>query len=414
MPQRLSTEDGGTAYATAQGSRLRHAHNPLMKHSLDVLRPLIIGLEISVVLVISSCSIEHVKKENSQAAAGASAIAYPGVEAELGEHMYPNEGRTAEALSIAIEESIRRRYSEGNARRDAHPKAHGCVKAEIHILETLPESLAKGIFIPGKTYQAWIRFSNGSSDPTRADIKRDARGMAIKVLGVPGKKLLEDEADATTQDFIMINHPVFFATDPARYLSFMDDANSGHFYQKLLIPFDLGAKGTVIALQTRSSRISNPLQARYWSMVPYQLGVGDGRQVVKYSARACESAPDPMPAKPGHDFLRSALRLTLQSGDACMEFLVQWRTSDRMEVEDSRIEWKEAQAPFYKVATIRIPQQSFDTPKQNEFCENLSFTPWHALPEHKPLGVTNRLRKVIYEHISRVRHEMNDAKRQEP
>jgi hypothetical protein len=40
-----------------------------------------------------------------------------------------------------------------------------------------------------------------------------------------------------------------------------------------------------------------------------------------------------------------------------------------MDVEDSRIEWKEAQALFYKVATIRIPRQVFDTPEQNEFCE---------------------------------------------
>ena len=32
-------------------------------------------------------------------------------------------------------------------------------------------------------------FYNGSSDPIRPDIKKDARGMAIKVLGVPGKKL---------------------------------------------------------------------------------------------------------------------------------------------------------------------------------------------------------------------------------
>src|ERR1019366_4418104 len=121
-------------------------------------------------------------------------------------------------------------------------------------------SLAKGIFVPGQTYQAWIRFSNGSSDPTRADIKRDARGMAIKVLGVPGKKLLLDEGQATTQDFIMINHPVFFATDPARYLSFMEDANSENSLRKLLIPFDLGFKGTVIALETRNTRITNPLQ----------------------------------------------------------------------------------------------------------------------------------------------------------
>ncbi|MDQ9758332.1 hypothetical protein RFZ45_05205, partial [Acinetobacter baumannii] len=63
---------------------------------------------------------------------------------------------------------------------------------------------------------------------------------------------------------------------------------------------------------------------------------------------------------------------------------------------------------------IHIPKQSFDTPEQNQFCENLSFTPWHALPEHKPLGAINRMRKIIYENISRVRHDINSAPRQEP
>lgn len=348
------------------------------------------------------------------AAAQASPVTlpYPSINTAVGEHLYPDETAIAERLSAAIDESVRKTYSAGNARRDAHPKAHGCVKAEVHVLESLPDALAKGIFIPGKTYLAWIRFSNGSSDPTRADIKRDARGMAIKVLDVPGKKLMEDEAEATTQDFIMINHPVFFASDPARYLSFFQDANSNHFYSKLLIPFALGAKGTLIAAETRSTRISNPLQTRYWSMVPYQLGLDS--QAVKYSARGCPGTVDRMPIKPEHDFLRAALRNTLQNDDACMEFLVQPRTSDRMDVEDSTIEWKEAQAPFYPVAIIRIPQQVFDSPEQNEFCENLSFSPWHALPEHRPLGAMNRLRKVIYQRISRTRHEMNDALRHEP
>jgi Catalase len=365
-------------------------------------------------LVTASCGLTQVKDADPQEVAALNGLRYSSPDAQLGEHLYPDESAIADKLSVVIEESIRKRYSAGTARRDAHPKAHGCVKAEIRIADTLPEALAKGLFIPGKTYQAWIRFSNGSADPTHADIKGDARGMAIKVLGVPGKKLLEDEAEATTQDFILINHPVFFATDPARYLSFMNDANSEHFYRKLLIPFDLGLKGTLIALKTGSSKISNPVQIRYWSMVPYQLGAGDHRQAVKYSARGCSATTDPLPKNPEHDFLRDALRHTLQSGDACMEFLVQPRASDSMDVEDSRNEWKEAAAPFYKLATIRIPQQVFDTPEQNTFCENLSFTPWHALTEHKPLGVTNRLRKVIYEHISHVRHEMNQTKWQEP
>lgn len=100
--------------------------------------------------------------------------------------------------------------------------------------------------------------------------------------------------------------------------------------------------------------------------------------------------------------------------NVCMEFLIQPRTSTKMLVEDAMTEWKENEAPFYQVATIHIPKQSFDTPEQNQFCENLSFTPWHALPEHKPLGAINRMRKIIYENISRVRHDINSAPRQEP
>jgi Catalase len=384
------------------------------KGVLECWCPTRLGLLFSLGLILAGCAASPIKGPNPEVLAPLKVLSYSSADAQLGEHLYPDENLIADKLSVVIEESIRKQYSTGSVRRDAHPKAHGCVKAEFHIVDTLPETLAKGMFVPGKTYQAWIRFSNGSGDPTRADIKRDARGMAIKVLGVSGKKILEDEPGAATQDFIMINHPVFFATDPARYLSFMNDANSDHFYRKLLIPFDLGAKGTRIALETRSSRISNPLQTRYWSMVPYQLGIGESRLAVKYSARGCSATSDPMPKRPGHDFLRDALRRTLQSGDACMEFWVQPRTSDAMDVEDSRIEWKEAEAPFYKLASIRVPPQTFDTPEQNRVCENLSFTPWHALPEHKPLGVTNRLRRVIYDHISRVRHEMNDTRREEP
>jgi hypothetical protein len=123
---------------------------------------------------------------------------------------------------------------------------------------------------------------------------------------------------------------------------------------------------------------------------------------------------DPLPAHPGHDYLRDALRTTLMKDGLTMKFMVQPRTSEVMSVEDSMVEWNETQAPFYDVATIVIPPQDFDTPEQNQFGENLSFNPWHALPEHRPLGALNRLRKVVYDRISRVRHEMNSVKRQEP
>ncbi len=340
-------------------------------------------------------------------------ISYPSIDPALGEAYYPEEQATASAIATEIDQSIRKQYAAGHVLRDAHPKAHGCVKAEFNVLPTLGPTLAHGVFIPGKRYQAVIRFSNGDPDATRPDAKGDVRGMAIKLLGVPGSKLLDDEATAQTQDFIMINHPNFFNNDPARYLRLIHDT-SGGFFSKLMIPFALGFKGSLIAAKATSSHISNPLQTRYWSTVPYQLGTGSDRLAVKYSARACGPTVNAMPKDPSPDYLRAAMKNTLSKGDACMEFLVQPRTSPSMAVEDSMTEWTEDKAPFYPVATIHILQQDFDTPEQNQMCENLSYTPWHALPEHRPLGVTNRIRKIVYDRISLTRHAVNGTVRQEP
>jgi hypothetical protein len=54
------------------------------------------------------------------------------------------------------------------------------------------------------------------------------------------------------------------------------------------------------------------------------------------------------------------------------------------------------------------------SPEQDLFCENLSFSPWHGLPEHRPLGLVNRVRKVAYSQISELRHELNRVSRLEP
>lgn len=367
-----------------------------------------------LVFVLTGCSETLHSQTSLSVKPSSENIAYPEIDPVLGEKLQPNEELIAHNIAQVIEKSIREQYRAGNALRDAHPKAHGCVRAEFHVSKNIPTQLTKGIFIPDQTYQAWIRFSNASNDASNADINKDARGIAIKILGVTGQKILESEKQATTQDFIMINHPVFFANDAKRYLSFMNDVNSHNMIRKLHIPIALGFKGTMNALGARHSQIANPLYARYWSMVPYQLGLGNDRKTVKYSVRACSMPPNNLPKNPSHNYLREALKNTLQSTDACMEFLVQPRTSSKMLVEDSMTEWDEKAAPFYQVATIHIPKQNFDTPEQNQFCENLSFTPWHALPEHRPLGAVNRVRKVIYENISRVRHDMNSAPRQEP
>jgi len=39
-----------------------------------------------------------------------------------------------------------------------------------------------------------------------------------------------------------------------------------------------------------------------------------------------------------------------------------------------------------------------------KFCENLSFDPWHTLPEQRPLGAINRIRLQVHSGISAKRH----------
>src|SRR3546814_2533376 len=79
--------------------------------------------------------------------------------------------------------------------------------------------LRQGVFSePGKTWQAWVRLSNGNAYP-QFDRIRDARGMAIKLHDVPGEKLTRDPRHAGEQDFVMFNHPVFFVRDVAEYRS---------------------------------------------------------------------------------------------------------------------------------------------------------------------------------------------------
>ena len=341
----------------------------------------------------------------------------PEIDADLGESVWPGEAAVTQAIAELIGRAVEKKYppEKRPARRDAHPKAHGCVRARFSVEAVLPENLAQGAFVPGKTYDAWIRFSNGNSDPDRADIKGDARGMAIKLMGVPGVKLLPEESAAETQDFILINHPVFFIDDPQDYLKLIRRGESSNPLVKATAPLALGVKGALIARAISQKKIENPLFTRFWSMVPYRLGDDAHKQAIKFSAKPCIAHPnDRIPENPDADYLRKAMANTLAAGDACFDFMVQPRLSASMKVEDSKTEWKESEAPFIKVATITIPAQTFDSPEQMAFCENLSFTPWHSLPEHGPLGAVNRVRRTVYEQVSKVRHALNHAPREEP
>jgi len=67
-----------------------------------------------------------------------------------------------------------------------------------------------------------------------------------------------------------------------------------------------------------------------------------------------------------------------------------------------------------KVATLVIPPQVFSTPERVLQARQMSFNPWHAIAEHRPLGNQNRARKLIYLETSRVRQRINAEDHVEP
>ena len=103
---------------------------------------------------------------------------------------------------------------------------------------------------------------------------------------------------------------------------------------------------------------------------------------------------------------------TLLKHEIVYDFLIQFQTDPvKMPIEDPTVIWD---SPFIKMATIRIPTQVFDLPKRMEFGDNLSFNSWHVLPEHRPLGNFNRVRKIIYTEMYAFRHKHNKLTDVEP
>ncbi len=291
--------------------------------------------------------------------------------------------------------------------RGAHSKGHACVKAYFDVLENIAPELQQGIFqIPGKRYKSWIRFSNGrSSTKGNHDADKDAHGMALKLFNIYDDTLMQPDDGPETQDFLMHDSPVFFTADLEDYNRFVESDDKILYFFDGINPFKWKLRELRYGLATLKKPPVSPLRTQYFSNTAYKLGTLN----IKFNTKSCMTAPeitgqdinDP-------DFLRKTMAEELQDSEACFEFRVQLQDPDKyMPIEDPSILWKESDSPFITVAKIIIPQQEFDSEQQQQFCENLSFSPWNALSEHRPVGQLNRIRKQVYEASSKYRHENN-------
>ena len=291
-------------------------------------------------------------------------------------------------------------HPSGEMPRFNQGRAAGCVDAELTVPDGLPAELRVGLFAQPRTYQARIRFANAAS---QSDKERDVRGMSIKVSGVGGANLTPGESN---QDVIMNSHPVMMVGRSREFLELLQAVEEGGAKEALF--FLKHPHAAAVALASRHHATSH-LEIPYWSTTPYLFGAG---RAVKYSARPVSTRTTPLPDPLTDNYLRERLTAHLARDDARFDFLVQFQTDSRkMPLEDASVEWREHDSPYRSVAHIRIPAQTVSVdgadggPAGGASCEQMSFNPWHALPDHRPLGDFNRARRDIYRAMAALRHE---------
>jgi hypothetical protein len=328
------------------------------------------------------------------------------------ERAQPDEEAHLDDILTTFTAQMKRLWNPGYFERGGNTKTHGIGRAELTVRDDLPEAMRRGIFAEPRSYRAWVRYSGPGPYVTPDIDDVGFLSMSIKLLGVPGPKLLDDEK--FTQDLLGVSTPTFVTpnTRANARLQHWSYKNAQVFYfVNFREPHILDSIMQLLWTKTQTS----PLEGEYFSCVPYLLGEG---QAMQYSFRPrlqTRTRVPRLPLRPPDNYLRDAMVATLAGQDVEFDILLQLQTDPfLMPIENNGFLWPTKLSPRVPAAVLRIPKQKFDSPEQLEFAKVLSYNPWHSIPEHRPLGNQSRARKRMYYELSRLRQKMNEVEHYEP
>ncbi len=329
------------------------------------------------------------------------------------EKIMPGEKEALDSIIADMGDYMRAMYKPGDYLRVGNTKTHGLVRGEVIIRDDVPAPMRRGIFAQVKTYKAWVRFSGPGPD-SPADIDDVGFGsISIKLMGVPGEKLLKDEAH--TQDLICVSTPTFVTPNIVENAKLQVNSNlRGTPFMYFWRPGDSHILDFLMQGLWNETKTS-PLESQYWSCVPSLLGEG---QAMMYSVRPkvwTRTRIPNLPFRPPDNYLRDALRNALAVEDAEFDILVQVQTDPhRMPIENAGVRWPEKLSPWVPVATLHLPKQTSSWEAQFAFAHRLSYNPWHCIKEHRPLGNQSRARLRMYQELSQLRQTQNNTPHIEP
>ena len=344
------------------------------------------------------------------------------------EEVASDEAETQSGLTEAMLDIARKTLADtGHAHRAVHAKAHGYLKVVFEVLPDLPPELAQGLFAAPASYAAVLRFSTTPGDILNDNVSVP-RGVALKVLDVPGARLPGSEGDAT-QNYVLANSPTFQVATAKAFLrqlkplvkttGEMEPVKHATSVLSRTAATALGLVGLKSATLTTLAGQADThiLGDSFYSQAPLLHGAYFSKVAMSPASKELIDLSGDHIELSGHpDAIREGVQAYFASLPAVWEFKVQLATSIKsMPIEDAAVQWPEAESPYRTVARVSAqPQATWTDDMRDLVEEHLAFNPWIGLAAHRPLGSIMRARRPAYAAAREFRARSNEVDIKEP
>lgn len=305
----------------------------------------------------------------------------------------PDEAARFEKYATQLRDLHRARDAGRTPRRGLHLKPHLGAVGTLEI-GALPPPLRQAIFATPRSYPLYVRFSNGLN-ARQHDGVPDIRGVALKLVGVPGKKLIPGLEDKLTQDFLLIQTPSITPSSPDDFVKLVLAASKGKalLLPRLVASLGLGTTLRVVKAMAGMPKVASMATGTFYTALP--LRFGDTAAKLALFPTAADA-----PRGSGPDALRQDLVARLKAGPLVYSLRAQLFVDEATTpIEDSSVRWPEEKSPYLELGKVTLPAQDVAAPRGQEIealVESFSFDPWHAVEELRPIGAYMRARAPAY------------------
>jgi hypothetical protein len=311
---------------------------------------------------------------------------------------------TMRRISAAVGDQFR------HTMRPLHAKSHGLLRAKLTIQGDAPEEYRQGLFAEPGTFDAIVRLSTSPGD-LLPDSVSSPRAWAIKVIGTPKPAaMLPGHEGHHTQDFLCRTEKAFGAADAETFLKqtlfFEKHATDSAALKEVV---STAARLTESAIETVGGRIetlkklgypeTHILGESFYSQTPLRYGNYIAKiAFVPASSNLIALKDKKLDHPRNYSAIRDAVVQFFKTERAEWNVCAQLATDlEKTPIEDASVVWSEEVSPYVTVARlVAEPQEAYSAARRIFVDEQLSFSPWHGLLAHQPLGNINRARRLAY------------------